>query len=119
MFFTVCRPPPRISLGATASTASSACACRKFELDLAEVCHTYGVKLIPYGVLAGGFLSGKYRGGAQPEGARHTKNPDFQPRYRSERVAAAVEKYAALAEKKGLTMTQLAVGWCASTMPSA
>lgn len=87
---------------------------RRFDLDTAEACHAYGVKLLPYGVLAGGFLSGKYRGGAKPEGARHSKNPDFQSRYATPIMHETVEKYAALAEKKGLTMTQLAVAWAAS-----
>eukprot|EP00892_Ulva_mutabilis_P012069 jgi/Ulvmu1/9234/UM005_0334.1 len=87
---------------------------RYFDLDISEACHVYGVKLIPYGVLGGGFLSGKYRGGAKPEGARHVKTPDLQPRYATPAVAAAVEKYAELAERKGLTLTQLAVGWAAS-----
>jgi len=84
---------------------------RHFALDVAEACHAYGVTLIPYGVLAGGFLSGKYRGGARPEGARHTVHPRFQPRYATPAVADAVEKYAELAEAKGLTPTQLAVAW--------
>ena len=86
--------------------------CRRFDLDTAEACHAYGVKLLPYGVLSGGFLSGKYRGGARPEGARHTKNPDFQSRYATPIMHETVEKYAALADRKGLTMTQLAVAWC-------
>lgn len=74
----------------------------------------YGIKLLPYGVLAGGFLSGKYLGGAQPEGARHSKIKEFQSRYASPKMHAAAEKYKALAESKGLTLTQLAVAWCAS-----
>eukprot|EP00892_Ulva_mutabilis_P005429 jgi/Ulvmu1/3258/UM151_0006.1 len=108
----MCETAQRLGVPLPATIQNDFSLCdRKFDMDLAEVCHVYGVRLIPYGVLAGGFLSGKYRGGAQPEGARHTTNPDFQPRYRSDRVAAAVEKYAALAESKGLTLTQLAVGW--------
>lgn len=69
---------------------------------------------IPYGVLAGGYLSGKYRHGAQPQGARHTVMPNFQPRYACPAVEEAVEKYAAVAERQGISLTQLAVAWCAS-----
>ena len=74
----------------------------------------YNVKLFPYGVLAGGFLSGKYLDGAKPEGARHTKHPQFQARYATKPVEEAVVKYKALADKKGLSLVQLAVAWCVS-----
>ena len=46
---------------------------RRFEDELAQVCRMEGVSLIPYSPLAGGVLSGKYQGGAMPEGARFTK----------------------------------------------
>ena len=39
---------------------------------------------------------------------------DFQPRYACERTQAATQLYAELAERKGLTATQLALAWCAS-----
>lgn len=85
---------------------------RHFDLDIAEACHAYGLAHLPYGTLAGGYLSGKYRNGAAPEGARHTALPDFQPRYATPAVAAAVERYAAVAQRQGISLTQLAVAWC-------
>lgn len=33
----------------------------EFEADLAEICRAYGLGVIPYSPLAGGFLTGKYR----------------------------------------------------------
>lgn len=42
-----------------------------FERELARVCETYGVGVIPYSPLAGGFLTGKYsRDGAQVDSTR-------------------------------------------------
>jgi aryl-alcohol dehydrogenase-like predicted oxidoreductase len=42
-----------------------------FERELAWVCETYGVGVIPYSPLAGGFLTGKYQKDSdQPESAR-------------------------------------------------
>lgn len=42
-----------------------------FERELAPVCETYGVGVVPYSPLAGGFLTGKYqKEGTQPESAR-------------------------------------------------
>ena len=89
-------------------------ACRRFDLGPAEACHAYGLKLLPYGVLAGGFLTGKYLGGARPEGARHIRSPEYQKRYSTPAMHVAAGKYKALAERKGLTLTQLAIAWCAS-----
>ncbi|GBF87712.1 hypothetical protein Rsub_00423 [Raphidocelis subcapitata] len=89
---------------------------RSFEGDLAEACAPshYNIGLCAYGVLAGGTLTGKYREGARPDGARHSKFPGFQPRYLSDRVVAAANDYAALAEARGITPTQLAQSWAAS-----
>src|SRR3546814_16136496 len=42
---------------------------RRFADELAPVCRQEGVSLIPSSPLAGGVLSGKYQGGARPEGA--------------------------------------------------
>lgn len=42
-----------------------------FERELAKVCEAYGVGVIPYSPLAGGFLTGKYqREGTQPDSTR-------------------------------------------------
>jgi len=42
----------------------------EFERELADVCRTYGLGVIPYSPLAGGFLTGKYREGAQVDSVR-------------------------------------------------
>ncbi|KIZ07628.1 Protein tas [Monoraphidium neglectum] len=89
---------------------------RSYEGELAEACapRNNNIGLLAYGCLAGGTLTGKYRGGVRPEKSRHTIFPGFQPRYLSDRVAAATERYAELAESKGLTPTQLALSWAAT-----
>ena len=43
---------------------------RSFEIGLAEISHRERVGLLAYSPLAFGALSGKYLGGARPEGAR-------------------------------------------------
>uniref|UniRef100_A0A7R9SV01 NADP-dependent oxidoreductase domain-containing protein n=1 Tax=Polyblepharides amylifera TaxID=1486889 RepID=A0A7R9SV01_9CHLO len=89
---------------------------RRFESELAEACapQNYNIGLIPYGCLAGGTLSGKYANGATPEGARHTRWPDFQARYICPLVQEAAKEYAVIAEKYGITQAQLALGWARS-----
>lgn len=87
---------------------------RVFDADLAEVCFRNQLKLLPYSPLGGGTLTGKYRSGARPPGARFTLFPDFGPRFRRPRVAAAVEEYAELASRTGLTLVELALGFIMS-----
>jgi len=50
---------------------------RTFEVGNAEVCHREEVGLLAYSPLAFGVLSGKYRGGKQPEKARLTLFPHY------------------------------------------
>jgi len=89
---------------------------REFDGGNAECCHpkNLNIGLIAYGCLAGGGLSGKYLGGALPAGGRHTLWPAFQPRYVVGRAAEATEDYAALAARKGVSCTTLALAWAAS-----
>lgn len=83
---------------------------RTFEVGNAEVCHREEVGLLAYSPLAFGVLSGKYRGGKQPEKARLTLFPHYD-RYSSDPCNNAVERYHDLAQKSGLTLTQLALAF--------
>ena len=83
---------------------------RTFETGNAEVCHRENVGLLAYSPLAFGVLSGKYRGGKQPENARLTLFPHYD-RYSSEPCKKAVEAYYNLAQDNGMTLTQLALAF--------
>ena len=81
----------------------------EFEQELRQVGQTYGLGVIPYSPLAGGFLTGKYRpnqtlpASARAEGA--------QRRYFNEqgwKVLATVES---LATQKGRSISQIALAW--------
>jgi len=67
---------------------------RHFDYELAEACapQQYNLGLLPYGILAGGALTGKYTDGAKPEGARHTLHPTFQVWALSLRCCRAVAR---------------------------
>lgn len=108
-------PPPRKELAKERFLLSNEelLFCRHFDLDLSEACNMYGVKLLSYGSLNGGFHSGKYLDGKRPEGARHTKGPKFQHRYCSPQVEEALKKYKVLADSQGLSLTELVIAWCA------
>jgi aryl-alcohol dehydrogenase-like predicted oxidoreductase len=87
---------------------------RAVDGDLAEALHRCGMSLLAYSPLAGGVLSGKYVGGARPEGARYTRFQGFGVRFQKPLVHEAAEAYAALARRRGLTPVQLALGYVAS-----
>ncbi|MEP2703949.1 MAG: aldo/keto reductase [Roseibium sp.] len=81
---------------------------RNFEVNLAEVARREDVGLLAYSVLAQGYLTGKYRDGALPPGARKTLF-DKMDRYRHPRTDQAVDAYVDLARESGLDPAQMAL----------
>ncbi len=86
---------------------------RTFETALGEVCHRQQVALLAYSPLAFGHLTGKYLADPKAPG-RLTQWPSFGQRYTKPNVLPAVEAYAELARKNGLTPLQLALGFTRS-----
>lgn len=83
------------------------------EPELAAVCLTEGVGLIPYSPLAGGFLTGKYRPGRIPEGSRGAGSLRME-RYMTEAGFALLDGLEALGKERGKTIAQMALGWLLS-----
>ena len=86
---------------------------RQIETELLPCCAHYGVGAVVYSPLARGVLSGKYPPGATPpEGSRAArKDPRIlQTEFRPESLALA-HRMAEHARSRGLTPTQLALGW--------
>ncbi|WP_320823365.1 NADP(H)-dependent aldo-keto reductase [Reinekea sp.] len=86
---------------------------RTFEVGLAEFAHREKVGLLAYSPLAMGLLSGKYRHGAKPVGARLSLFTRFQ-RYSSALAAHTTEQYLAIAEQHGLDPAQMALAYVTS-----
>ncbi|MEM8555317.1 MAG: aldo/keto reductase [Pseudomonadota bacterium] len=84
---------------------------RFFDTDAAEASHNEQIPLLAWSPLATGMLTGKYRGGAIPDGSRATLAEGLGGRM-SSRAHEAVEAYAAVADKHGLNLTQMAIAWC-------
>lgn len=91
---------------------------RRFEDDLAEVCRREQVSSIPYSPLAGGVLSGKYKDGARPEGARFTnylsagkRQQVMAQRFVNAKSLASTERFAAIAADAGMSLVTLATAW--------
>ncbi|MEO6033273.1 MAG: aldo/keto reductase [Burkholderiaceae bacterium] len=86
---------------------------RQIEIELLPCCAHYGLGVVAYSPLARGVLSGKYQAGtAAPEGSRAARHDAriMQTELRPESLALA-QRMAAHARSRGLTPTQLALGW--------
>lgn len=78
---------------------------------LIENCVHEDVAYLPWSPLAAGALTGKYIGGARPEGSRWSmaqRNGLFRD---TDQTDAAVRQYVAIANKYGFTPAQLALAW--------
>jgi aryl-alcohol dehydrogenase-like predicted oxidoreductase len=91
---------------------------RRFEDELAEVCRREQVSLLPYSPIAGGVLSGKYLGGARPDGARFTLYHEGNPRSRTmfqrfvnDRTLESTSRFIAIAQQAGMSVSTLATAW--------
>ena len=87
---------------------------RSTDNDLAEALHREQMSLLAYSPLAAGMLTGKYRNGARPPNARHTLFDQAGLRFRKPVVQEAIDAYADLAARRGLTLVQLALGYVRS-----
>jgi aryl-alcohol dehydrogenase-like predicted oxidoreductase len=85
---------------------------RDLEREHVPACRQFGVGILPWSPLAGGFLSGKYRKDEPPPaGARLDKWKDRWARFDTDRnwkILAAVE---AVAQQLGASASQVALAW--------
>ncbi|MFM2414668.1 MAG: hypothetical protein RI911_361 [Candidatus Parcubacteria bacterium] len=89
---------------------------RTFEVGLSEMCMREHIAFLPFSVLNMGVLTGKYLGGARPEGARFSLTSRSMPRYNPEHEEGqkAVAQYVALEQELGLKSGQLPIAFAAS-----
>lgn len=79
--------------------------------DMLPLCAQEGIGVIPYQILQGGILTGKYRRGqAAPAGSRLAEKPEWMKPFTDE-VYAVIEHSAQMAESRGISMTQYAIQW--------
>lgn len=86
--------------------------CRMYDTDMAEMSHQEEVSLLAYSPLAAGLLTGKYEGGARPEGSRAAVNGDLGGRI-TPRAEAATSAYVAVARAHGVDPVHMALAWAA------
>jgi aryl-alcohol dehydrogenase-like predicted oxidoreductase len=81
-----------------------------FESELAGICIKYGIGVIPYSPLAGGFLTGKYRKGVTPDSVR-AKGLQHACTDRNFALIDVMEK---IAVGKSASISQIALAWLLS-----
>src|SRR2546421_4084270 len=87
---------------------------RGVERDVLPVCERYGMGVIPWSPLAGGWLSGRYRKGVEaPESTRAQRIPQRYDLSRPENRAKldAADALAALADQAGISVIHLAIAF--------
>jgi len=98
---------------------------RRFDSELAEACEYHDIGLLPWSVLAGGLLSGKYNSrhvgkGVLPSdsNSRFIRYPEYMQRWSpstaSQPTLDATEEYARIANEVGMTPSQLAIAFVRS-----
>ena len=89
---------------------------RGIEAEVLPTCQRYGMGVIPYSPLAGGWLSGRYRKDAEVTGPMSYARQRLANRFdmslpENQRKLEAAEQLAELAGQSGLTLIQLAIAF--------
>jgi aryl-alcohol dehydrogenase-like predicted oxidoreductase len=87
---------------------------RGVEADVLPTCRRHGMGVIPWSPLAGGWLSGRWRTGAEPPAS--TRAERIPARYdltmpANQRKLEAADALARLAEEAGMTLIQMAIAF--------
>lgn len=85
---------------------------REFERELADVCLTYGIGVIPYSPLGGGFLTGKYK---KDGPSVDSQRADGVGKYFSKRNWQLLDKMEEIGSQNGgKSISQVALAWLLS-----
>ncbi len=80
----------------------------EFERELRAVCLTYGLAVIPYSPLAGGFLTGKYR---RNEPLPASKRAEGRKRSMTDKNFTLIEEMEVIALRHKAAISQVALAW--------
>jgi len=85
---------------------------RADERGVLELCAAFGISYTPFGPLAGGWLTGKYkRDTPVPEGSRMAMRPGPYENLRNEETFASLDRFAEIAAQRGVHPATLAISW--------
>lgn len=88
---------------------------RSIETELVHACRRYGLEIVVYNPMAGGFLAGKYKTKDIPAEGRYSDasitGPMYRSRYFKDATFDALRVIEPAVEKHGLTMAETALRW--------
>ena len=86
---------------------------RDIEREHVPVCRKYGLGILPWSPLAGGFLTGKHEKGQQPPaGTRLDQWKERRAAFDNDRNWQIIDVLKAVASELGATPSQVALAWC-------
>lgn len=87
---------------------------RQIEREVLSLCEREGIGQLVFSPLAQGVLTGKYTGGARPDGSRATDPTvnQWMDAYLEDAELAKVDLLRPLAAEAGVSMARLALAWC-------
>jgi 1-deoxyxylulose-5-phosphate synthase len=102
-----------VAVGAPSAIQNSySLLARQQEQDVLALCAERGVSYLAFSPLAGGWLTGKYRRGEPfPAGSRMTQRPEPYQEFVSGRIFDALDRLAAIATGRGISLGGLALAW--------
>jgi aryl-alcohol dehydrogenase-like predicted oxidoreductase len=87
---------------------------RRIERELLPLAQTYGIAILPWSPLAGGFLTGKYqRGEARGQETRFADSNEWTDKHFTDRAFDVLDVVTEIARDKGVSVSQYALAWCA------
>lgn len=84
--------------------------CRLYDTDMAEMAVNEDITLLSFSPLACGLLTGKYQGGAVPDGSRMSLGPQMGGRM-TDRTLPVTQVYLDIAASHGLDPVHMAMAW--------
>jgi aryl-alcohol dehydrogenase-like predicted oxidoreductase len=85
---------------------------RRAERELFSMAENYGLAILPWSPLAGGFLTGKYkRNEERPEDSRLTERNEWKDHHFSDAAFDVLDVIIEIAKEKNVTPSQLSLAW--------
>ena len=85
---------------------------KEFESEFAELCKNFGIGVIPYSPLAGGFLTGKYQKSQNPPDSLRADGA--KNRYYNEHNWKILSTVSEIAKQRGRSVSQISLAWLLS-----
>ena len=84
---------------------------REIEKELIPACDYFGIGILPYFPLAGGFLTGKYKENQKPPSGSRGESSEYVQEYMTPENYAKLSELSEFSQERGQSLTALAHAW--------